>query len=269
MRRIITALAYVALAAAGWSDARAQEAEYAAPEYSGPMYREVTEFDVSPGDAAAFEMAVEQIVEAANQADLSAEYGWMFFRDGSKFTLVYPVGSMAYFDDPDQWMRKFSDTPGEATLMEAFDAFGKLDYSSKTQILKANPTHSYDPPSPIEKPNYVMVYQSWVKPGKQEAFAENTAKLIQIISDVQWRYAVHAYDGLIGDGGLRIYVVPFDDQVTYHGDGSLPAYLAQHEKGAEWEALMGQRVKLVRAMADMELAYVPGMTYMPAMEGGE
>jgi hypothetical protein len=263
MRRMMTALACFALVAGSWSTALAQDAEYGAAEYEGPMFSQIMEFDVSPADAAGFEMAMEKIVEAAKLADLSADYGWMFFRTGSTFTLVYPVESMAYFDDEDQWMRQFMGTPGEATLMEAFESFGELDYSSKSSINKFNPAHSYDPPNPIENTNQVMVYVNLVKPGKQEAHAENTAELIKIISDVQWRYAVHAYDGVIGNGGLRIYVVPFDDLSTFHGEGSLPAALAQHEKGEEWEALMGKRMKLVRATDSQDHTFVPDMTYMP------
>jgi len=263
MRRIMTTLACLALVAGSWSTTLAQDAEYAAAEYEGPMFSQIMEFEVSPADAAAFEMTMEKIVEAAELADLSADYGWMFFRNGSTFTLVYPVESMAYFDDEDQWVRQFMGTPGEATVLEAFDAFGELDYSSRSHINKVNAAHSYEPPNPIEDTNQVMVYLNWVKPGKQEAHAENTAGLMKIISDVQWRYAVHAFDGVIGDGGLRVYVVPFDDLSTFHGEGSLPAYLAQHEKAEEWEALMGERMKLVRAMDSQDQLFVPGMTYMP------
>lgn len=263
MRRMMTPLACLALVAGSWSIAPAQEAEYEAAEYEGPMFSEVIEFDVSPGDAAGFEMAMKKIVEAAELAELPADYGWMFFRNGSKFTLVYPVESMAYFDDEEQWMRQFSDTPGEATLMEAFGMFDGLDYSSKSMVHKRNLAHSYMPPNPIENPNNVMVFMNWLKPGKQEAHAENTAALMQIISDIEWRYAVHAYDGVIGDGGLRLYVVPFDDMVTFYGEGSLQAYLAQHEKVEEWGALMGKRMKLIRAMDSMDYEFVPGMTYQP------
>ena len=263
MRRMMTALACLALVAGSWSTAPAQDAEYEAAEYEGPMFSQIMEFDVSPGDAPGFEMTMEKIVEAAKLADLSADYGWMFFRNGSMFTLIYPVESMAYFDNEDEWVGQFMGTPGEATLMEAFDEFGELDYSSKSSIQKRNVAHSYDPPDPIENPNNVMVYVNWVKPGKGDAHAENTAGLMKIISDVQWRYPVHAFDGVIGDGGLRVYVVPFDDMSTFYGEGSLPASLAQHEKAEEWEALMGERMKLVRAMDNQDHAFVPGMTYMP------
>jgi hypothetical protein len=242
--------------------APAQDAEYAAAE-EGPMFNQIVEFEVSPAHAAGFEMTLEKIVEAAKLADLSADYGWMFFRNGSNFTLVYPVESMAYFDDEDRWRRQFMGTPGEAMLMEAFEMFGELDYSSKSLVHKRNPAHSYMPPNPIEDPNHVMVYVNWVKPGHQEAHAENTAALMKIISDLKWRYAVHAYDGVIGDGGVRLYVVPFDDLSTFHGEGSLSAYLAQHEKGDEWGAIYGERMKLVRAMDSWDEEFVPGMTYMP------
>jgi hypothetical protein len=89
MRRMMTALACFALVAGSWSTALAQEAEYEAAEYEGPMFSEIIEFDVSPADAAAFEMTMEKIVEAAKLADMSADYGWMFYRNGSTFTLVY------------------------------------------------------------------------------------------------------------------------------------------------------------------------------------
>lgn len=264
MRRSVTALACLAFVVAGWSSVLAQDAEYAS--YEGPMFREIIEFDVSPGDAAGFEMAMEKIVEAAGQAELSAGYGWMFFRDGNNFTLVYPVENMAYFDDEDQWMRQFEDTPGQATLMEAFEGLGDLSYSSKSHVLKVNPEHTYHSATEIE-PNFVMVYQNWLKSGQQEAHAENTKALMGVISDVEWRYDVIAFDGVIGDGGLRVYVVPIDDMSTYYGDGSLPAALAQHERGDDWDALMGARQKLIRDSDSNDLAFMPNATYMPEETG--
>ena len=263
MRRSLTALACLAFLAGGWTSVLAQDAEYAT--YEGPMFREIIDFDVSPGDAAAFEMAMERIVEAAGQAELAANYGWMFFRDGNTFHLVYPVENMAYYDDEEQWMRQFADTPGQATLQEAFTMLGDLDYSSESHILKVNPEHTYESPTEIE-PNYVMVYRNWLKPGKQEEHAENTKALMQIISDVEWRYDVVAFDGFIGDGGLRVYVVPFDDMATYFGDGSLPAALAQHERSEDWAALMGARQKLIRKSDNFDAEFMPNATYMP---GGE
>ena len=267
MRRSLTALACLAFVAGSFSSVLAQDAEYAA--YEGPMYREIIEFEVSPGDAAGFEMAMAKIVEAAGLAELSANYGWMFFRDGNTFHLVYPVENMAYFDDEEQWIRQFAETPGQATLEEAFAMFGDLNYSSSSHIIKMNLEHSYKPAAEIENPNYVMVYRNWLKPGQQEAHAENTAALMEIISDVEWRYGVYAFDGVIGDGGLRVYVVPFDDMSTYFGEGSLPAALAAHERGEDWEALMGARQKMIRASDNFDAEFMPNITYMPEMAGGE
>jgi hypothetical protein len=68
MRRMMTALACLALVAGSWSTAPAQDAEYGAAEYEGPMFSEIIEFDVSPADAAGFEMTMEKIVEAAKLA---------------------------------------------------------------------------------------------------------------------------------------------------------------------------------------------------------
>jgi quinol monooxygenase YgiN len=267
MRKMMTVLAGLSLFAGGWSQAPAQQAAD-----DGPMYREIVRFEVAPAHAAAFEMTMEKIAGAAKLANLSADYGWMFFRDGSNFTLVYPVKSMAYFDDPEQWMRQFTGTPGEAALMEAFGEFSKLDYSAHTQVLKVLPEHSYQPATPIDNPNYVMVYMNWVRPGHQEAHAQNTAALMELISEAGWRYAVHAYETVIGDGGLRIYAVPFDNLATFHGEGSLRTSLTQKELTEKWDTLQGERMKLVRAMDSRDEAYVPGMSYMPMaedMSGGD
>lgn len=267
MRRTITAFACLVLVAAvGRSNVLAQDAEYSAPEMAGPQYREITEFDVSPADAAAFEMTVEKIVAAAEQAGLSADFGWLFFRDGSDFTLVYPFESMAYFDDEEVWMRQFQGTPGEATLMEAFGDFTGLNYSSANHIIKLNPEHSYRPATPIENPNWVHVVRNWVAPGQQEAHAENTGELMALIAEIGSPYEVFAFEGVIGDGGLRSYVIPFDNKASFYGDNSIGAHLAQHEKAEEWEALLGERQKLLRDSDEFDQALVPGMTYMPEAE---
>jgi hypothetical protein len=267
MRKTITAFACLVLVAAvGRGNALAQDAEYSAPEMAGPQYREITEFEVSPGDAAAFEMAIEKIVAAAEQAGLSADFGWLVVRDGSDFTLVFPFESMAYFDDEEVWMRQFQGTPGEATLMEAFGDFTGLNYSSASHVIKVNPEHSYRPATPIENPSYVHVIRNWVAPGQQEAHSENTVKLMAIIEEIGFPYEVYAFEGVIGDGGLRSYVIPFDNMASFYGDNSMGAYLAQHEKAEEWEALLGKRMKLLRDSEDFDAEVVPGMTYMPEAE---
>ncbi len=267
MHRTITAFACLVLVAAvGRSNVFAQDAEYSAPEMAGPQYREITEFEVSPADAAAFEMAIEKIVSAAEQAGLSADFGWLVVRDGSDFTLVYPFESMAYFDDEEVWMRQFQGTPGEATIMEAFGDFTGLNYTSSSHVIKVHPEHNYRPATLIENPSYVHVIRNWVAPGQQEAHSENTGKLMAIIEEIGFPYQVYAFEGVIGDGGLRSYVIPFDDMASFYGDNSMGAYLAQHEKAEEWEALLGERMKLLRDSEDFDAEVVPGMTYMPESE---
>ena len=266
MRRILTALACFALVASGWSSGLAQEAEYE------PAHTEIITFDVAPAHVATFEMAIEKIVEAAGQAGLTTDYGWWVFRENASFTLVYPVGEMAYSDDPEQWMRQFQGTPGEETLGEAFGMLGETTYSTSSYVVKPMKDHSYSPAEPMKDTPYMHVVKNWLAPGKQEAHAENTKALLAILGEIEYPYEVHAYETVIGDGGLREYVIPFDNMAAFYGDNGLWAHLAAHEKSEAWMALADERMKLMRAYDDMDLEYVPGMSYWPETEmagGGE
>ncbi|MFQ6045505.1 MAG: hypothetical protein ACE5PT_03970 [Gemmatimonadales bacterium] len=75
--------------------ARAQETDV--------QLAQVQVLQVAPPDVASFEAAVEKLAQAARKAGLGEGYHWTVWQNVLDYTVVMPVGSMAYFDDPEQF----------------------------------------------------------------------------------------------------------------------------------------------------------------------
>lgn len=231
----------------------------------------VQKFQVAPGDAATFLEAARMAVQAAGQADLARQYGWALYRDGFDFYLVEWPGSMAYFDDPQQWMRQFEGTPGHGTLMAALAMFEEVDMSSTSWVEATEPEWSYMPENPAVGPgDYrgVYVVQDWVRFGHQQAFAENTKAIMGLLGEVGYPYPVFGHRGVIADGGQVTFVVVHDGLDRFYGQNSLERLLAAAGKAEEWGRLMEARSPMLRKVASFTAAYLPEHSYEPGTETG-
>lgn len=111
-------------------------ADVAAQEDEGSLVQAVA-WEISPADAGKWVGAIEKIVSAAKQANLSRNYGWVFYQeDIFRYRLIYPVENLAYFDDPMQWIRQFQGTPGQATLDEAFQTLNAISSTTLSDQVK-------------------------------------------------------------------------------------------------------------------------------------
>ena len=106
---------------------------------------QIIQWKVQPDQAMEFEAGIGGIVEAAEAAGL-ADYRWLFWNDLYTYTLVFPVADMAYFNDPDQWMRGIFGTAGEETLTAAFETLGPIQSDViLNQIVEEDASISYWP----------------------------------------------------------------------------------------------------------------------------
>lgn len=256
--RIVSALMVAALAAP--TMALAQEEQ----EYQRGELVEVFTWEIQPDQAMAFEAAVEKIVEAAKVADL-ADYKWSFWNDVYTYTLVYPVGNFAYFDDPEQWMRPIMGTPGEEMLTEAFAAFDDINSRVVAQeIAEHKMDWSYEPEAAeMMEPGYVHVDEFWVRGGKDDEFDEVVKEFMAFFKEMGYAYSVYGHEMHFGDAGRAVFVTTIDDLGAYYGPKGIEVAIEANDAGERWEELLGKLAGVVNRHSHGNMAFMPNMTYWP------
>lgn len=256
-RLILGVLLTAALAAA--PGALAQE------EDSEGRVVQVQTWNVEPSDAARFEAAIEKVVEAAGQAGLTRDYGWSFYNELFTYTLVYPVENMAYFDDPDQWMRQFQGTPGEETLNAAFAEF---DYVSSKVVANEIAEHltewTYEPAGSDGDYGYAHVDEFWVKSGMDDEFGELVKEFMAFFKEIGYTYPIYGHRVRFGDSGRRVFVTVFDSKEAFYGSRSLDNLIEMKGAGEQWGGLLERFAKVITAAKHSDTEYQPHLSYWPA-----
>jgi hypothetical protein len=241
---------------------RAQEEDY---QRGKLMY--VQTVKVTPAHAAAYEAAVGKIVKAAEMAKLGPGYKWAFMNDMFTYTLVYPFSDFAYWDDPEQWMRQFKGTEGEATLQEAFQEFGKLDTRVvMSEVVEHVEDWSYQPEKTREDATMAHFTEFWLKSGKEEQFTEVTKEIMGFFKKLGYGYEVSGHRVHFGDTDRRVFVTWYDDRGSFYGANSLDALIEKKGMGEKWGELMSRMSELIVDGDHSDSELKQAMTYWPEME---
>ncbi len=198
---------------------------------------EVSTWEIDPADAPAFEDAVKQVAEAAAKSKI--EYRWMFWQDGSQFTLVFPVSSFAYFDDPEQFVRAFQGTPGEAQMREAMAKFPQIrSQVVSEEMFELKEEWSYQVEGfGFDKIKYLHIDVIWARPGVDEEFDQLNKEWVQLFKDLAYPYPYNTHEVHFGDTGRTVYVTLIDDLSMFYGENDLMTWMEKKNMGARAEAL--------------------------------
>ncbi|NIM50604.1 MAG: hypothetical protein GTN62_09770 [Gemmatimonadales bacterium] len=230
----------------------------------GSGLAQVMTFKVEPDDYFTFQAAVEKIAQAAQEANLSRDYAWLFWSDMLNFTLVYPVKSMAYFDDPDQWVRQFQGTDGEKTLNEAFQAMMSIDDRIvSNEVIEHVRESSYPAPDGVQQLAWAEVGEYWIKSGKEEEFDALTGEFLAFLKRIGYRYEISANRVRLGDVGRRLFVTFYDDRSNFFGPNSIESLMAEKGGAEEWQDIVTRFMDLITDAKVTHLAYRPEMSYWP------
>jgi quinol monooxygenase YgiN len=267
MRRITTAAAALAvLALAGAVSVQAQEGSS-----ENPAFVSVEVFEVAPADQAGFTAAVRKIVRAAREAELAERFAWDVYQRDDVFQVVSWHASLTDFEDPDLWYRQFRDTPGQATIEEAFADMAGMDVHMTSAVHRAVSDWSYQPEDPAVEPGGpptgIFVLHDRLAFGSEEAYAENTRKVMAMLGEVGYRYPVHGHRTVIGEGGQAIFAVLHDGEENFHGENDLAKLLEASGKGEAWGELMGERMSLLRDHETYNVTYRPDLSYHAGGDG--
>ncbi len=223
---------------------------------------------VMPKDAQAYEATIAKVVEAAELAKMSADYKWAFMNDGFTYTLVYPFNKMAYWDDPQQWMRAFQGTAGEAKLNEAFAEFSNLSMRTvAAEVVEHVKDWSYSPAMEMDDSYLAHVEEFWVMSGKQEQFNEITKEIMAFFKELGYPYAIAGHRTLFGDTDRVTFVIWFNDRGMFYGANSVEKLVEKQGMGEKWGALMGKLSQVVVDHDHGDMDFKPNMSYWPEPEG--
>ncbi|MDH3497155.1 MAG: hypothetical protein OER21_10345 [Gemmatimonadota bacterium] len=232
----------------------------------------VSTWEINPADLGTFLTVATKVVQAAKQAKLGADYGWTMWQNFYAVTLVGPFNK-AELDDPQVWMKQFMGTPGEATLMQAFQEFESVGILKSTmEIHQEMPDWSYMPAG-MTQPSvaWVHVHEFWLKSGQA-----NFMKWNALVKDVmaffkEMGYAYPVWGNMIRYGDARmLFVTGYDNPGEYHGAKSIEAVAEKRGAAARWQQLTARMAELSLRLTDSHHQYRPAQSYegMPPAQPG-
>lgn len=228
----------------------------------GQMWHVVT-WTLNPGDVATFRQVAEQVVEAAMQANLAAEYGWGFWNNMYSYTLVSQF-EPASFTDPEMWMRQFKGTPGESTLQQAFEKMASVQVRSiMEEVLQDVNGWSFEPEGSEEPAEHGFghVHEFWLKGGVEQEFDGLIKDFMAFFKEMGYAYPVHGHRVRMGDTGRALFVTMYDTPEAYFGANSIERLVQQHNTTERWGELLERLAQLVTAGEESFMMYQPSMSY--------
>jgi hypothetical protein len=263
--RTTIGLAVAGVLAMSWStQAQAQEPQL------GEL-ASVTTWQVEPAHLGTFLSVAAKVAQAAREAKLGEDYTWTMWQDAYTITIVGSF-NRAELDDPQIWMKQFQGTPGEATLMEAFQEMeGMQIQRSINEIHQGRPDWTYEPEG-MGEPQLAMVHvnEFWLKTGAEVEQKWNAliGDFMAFFKDVGYPYPI--WGNMVRYGDQRVlFVTAYDDAGAYHGANSVEALAEKHMAGERWWGLIQRVGELTSRASDSHAQFLPEQSYMgAAYEGG-
>jgi len=228
---------------------------------------QIIQWKVQPDQAKDFEAGIAGIVDAAEAANL-ADYRWVFWNDLYTYTLVFPVADMAYFNDPDQWMRGIFGTAGEETLTAAFATLGPIQSDIMlNQIVVTDASLSYQPATPPSgPPMFAHVDIATIKGGQEEAFNAAVQEFMKFFADIGYPYPITGHRVLLGDTQRVDFVTFYDSKAAYHGPNNMVDLAEAAGMGDAMGTLSDRMTATITDWMHFDQEAKPDMSYWPDMD---
>ncbi len=229
---------------------------------------QVSTWEVAPEEVGAFESAVAKVAEAAKMSNLGYNYRWAFWSNAHRYTLVYPIPNFAYLDEPDQFMRAFEGTEGEAMMKEAFSEFGDIAITMAIdEIAEVKEGWSYAVEGfDWDALSAAHVDEIWPKPNMDEEFNALNKSFKELFENLAYPYPYDAHTVHFGDTGRIVYVTFIDDLSKYYGENNLMAMIEAANMQEAWAAIDEQFNAVTLRWEHYNLMFRDDMTYWPEPE---
>lgn len=223
----------------------------------------VQEFQVEPSHIAHQNETIAQVVDAAKLTKLTDPgASWYIWTSGDKYIVVFPIENFAYLDDPMAFQNRFTGTPGEAMMKEAFASMQTIPISNNiNEIAMHVPDWSYEPANTVNFTHARMV-EVWLKPGQEEAFGALIKDVMAQRKRIAYPYMTNGYRMLMGDVGRFVFVTFYDDPVKFEGENSIEKRVEAAAGEMEaWQEMMGRFLQMTRHWEESTILYRPELSY--------
>ncbi len=226
----------------------------------------VTSLRVLPKDVERFGAGVQKIVQAAEQANLGADFGWSVWTDQFVYHIVGTENNMAALDGGDErWMKQFEGTPGQATLAAAFEELSDIPSQNLgSEITQVVPAWTYGLDKIPEQPGFAEVCEYSIAAGMEENFDGVYKDFIGIITTLGYPYGHIGHRFRFGSPASHVGVTIYDTKEYFFGQNDLERLVEQKGMGDAWSKLIADFLPTVTAVDCSHVAYVPEMSYQPA-----
>ncbi len=226
----------------------------------------VTSLRVLPKDVERFGAGVQKIVQAAEQANLGADFGWSVWTDQFVYHIVGTENNMAALDGGDErWMKQFEGTPGQATLAAAFEELSDIPSQNLgSEITQVVPAWTYGLDKIPEQPGFAEVCEYSIAAGMEENFDGVYKDFIGIITTLGYPYGHIGHRFRFGSPASHVGVTIYDTKEYFFGQNDLERLVEQKGMGDAWSKLIADFLPTVTAVDCSHVAYVPEMSYQPS-----
>lgn len=228
-----------------------------------PQLVSIGTLTVVPSQVEEFAAVVTKVVEAAKMSNLDAKHGWATYQDGNDFHIVSWPENWAQLDDPNAFMREIGEGEGGALMQEAFTEFEELWVTSKSQMAVHVEEWSYEPENGLQGGEHTgaVVFQTWVRPGMNEEYSENTAAVMGLMSEIGFPYPIYGHRVAMGDENLTFFVVLHDGLSDFYGANSFGALIEAAGIGERWSEVFDARSGLTYDNDNYQLGWRQDLSY--------
>lgn len=259
MKRLaISLFSVLAFVLAGAAQAQAQEPE-------PPALVSVGMLTSTPAHTAQLAELIGKVAGAAKASGIDAKYAWNVFQQGNTFHIVSWPENWAQLDQPNAMWAAIMEGEGMAAAQEAMTAFDELWVTSKSEMLGFVEEWSYMPEAGIAEEDFqgIVVFDSWVRPGMNEEFSENSAGVMAMLAEMGFPYPIYGHRTLMGDENRARFVVIHDGLSNFYGDKSFGQFIEAAGMGEKWSSHFETRQEMIFRNDNFQASYRRDLSYQP------
>ena len=230
-----------------------------------PNLVSVGAFTAAPAQSAQLAEVIGKVAGAANESNIDAKFAWNVFQQGNTFHIVSWPENWATFDEGGAMWAAIMEGPGQAGAQEAMAAYEELWVTTESQMLGHVEEWSYFPETemPDDDISGVVVFQSWVRPGMNDEFSENTASVMALVKEMGFPYPIYGHRTLMGEENQVMFVVVHDGLSNFYGDKSFGQFIEASGMGEKWAELFEARNGMIYRSDNYQAGWRKDLSFQP------
>ena len=149
-------------------------------------------------------------------------------------------------------------------MQEAFAEFEDLWVTSTSQMAVHVEDWSYEPEGGLEAGTQTgaVVFQTWVRPGMNEEYSENTEAVMGLMKEIGYPYPIYGHRVAMGDENLTFFVVLHDGLSDFYGAKSFGALIEASGAGERVSEVFEARGALTYNNDSYQVEWRRDLSYM-------